>query len=271
MPSRLSVAASALVASFIVLVALAGCTAQQPDVALSKTAMPVPTVASMFEPPQVTLAPPPEAIPTPILSARTAVPNAQQPPRGMEDLLTVPVYTDQISSGWTVQPSSNIVCNTAQQGYTYRGQYAIMCMPSGDDAKLFFALEPTTRQTFLRERVVAVSFYLSGDNIAIGTDQLGVSVQGSVANSYWVADDTSAKPKGRDTAQADMPLFAETPLYYLGVNRAIQPGEWSQVVLWLDNQIYDPDYTYVVGFYLKTDQALVPRFYVDQVSLLLSK
>jgi hypothetical protein len=293
MQPRLRMVMSAVGAGLVALTTMAGCVSQQPDTT-TQTTMPAPTVAAMFEPPRATPMPPPQAIPTSILAARSAATGDQQPPRGMEDLIEIPIYTDQLSPGWTVQPSSNIVCNTQQQGFMYQGQRSIMCMPSGDDGKLFFVLDSTARAVFQRERVVAVSFYLSGGNIPIETSRpcqspsssncfylegdkvpfepmgMSVSMQGSNAYAYWVANDTSVQLKGRDLTQGG-PLFAETGLPFLGLRGTIQVNEWAQAILWLDNQIYDPEYKYVVGFYIITDQIDVPRFYVDQVSLLVSK
>lgn len=256
---------------FVALAMLFGCVTPRSDTRLTRTVVPPPTVAAIFQPLYPTPLPTPDAVPTPILLARTPDTVTQSRPRGMEDLIEVPLYSDQLAPGWTVQHSSNIVCDTEQQVNSYEGRRAIVCMPDGEDAKLFFTLDATTRTIIRRDRVVAISFFLSGGQDPIETDQLGVSMQGSNVYPYWVADDTSVRIKGRDTTRADTPLFTETALSFLGVNRTIQPDEWAQAILWLDNQIYDPDYAYLTGFYLKTDQDLTQRFYIDQVNLLVTK
>jgi hypothetical protein len=79
-----------------------------------------------------------------------------------------------------------------------------------------------------------------------------VTVLGSNSYTYWVEDDISVK-------SIYEPVFSETRLYYLGVNRTIPPNTWVKVELWLDERIYDPDYRYVTGFYIKNEASLNKR------------
>jgi hypothetical protein len=94
-------------------------------------------------------------------------------------------------------------------------------------------------------------------------------VLGSNSYTYWLANDTSVPTDTTVTVEA--PLFSETRLYDLHINRAIPPGTWVQVVVWLDDLIYDPEYTYVTGMYIKNNKGFLNTFYIDQVNLLMKR
>ena len=48
------------------------------------------------------------------------------------------------------------------------------------------------------------------------------------------------------------------------------PDTWVELVVWLDDLPYDPDYTYVTGLYLKNDKVFQQTVYVDRVALLIA-
>ena len=55
------------------------------------------------------------------------------------------------------------------------------------------------------------------------------------------------------------------------IKRAIPPNNWVEVVVWLDDRIYDPDYTNVTGMYIKNDQGFLDTFYIDDIKLLVQQ
>jgi hypothetical protein len=181
-------------------------------------------------------------------------------------LTIVDVYSDTLQPGWSLKQSFQTDYDLKQTEYVDNGRYAIEASPKVAIGTLFFTVNkgsPAYRHSDAR----GVRFRLSGGSEAIANDALTVAVVGSNAQPYWVADDNSVKIEGRVTQE--LPLFPETRLYYLDINTAIPAGTWVDVVVWLDDLQYEPEYTYVTGFYLKTERDVLPVFYVDQVQLLL--
>ncbi|MCJ7701081.1 MAG: hypothetical protein MUO62_05825 [Anaerolineales bacterium] len=50
----------------------------------------------------------------------------------------------------------------------------------------------------------------------------------------------------------------------------VPPYTWAEVIIWLEDLVYDPYYDYVVGFYLKNDESYLQTFYIDDVRLVLT-
>lgn len=257
----------------MILVALtaSGCGAPPGSLPPQDTPAPAPTVSSIFsEPP--TLPPAPTREPTTELILPTSNPTvaAQATVAALDvsQLQEVVIYDDQLSPDWSLDQSFQIGVSAQSRDFAYHGSYSLKAEPVATTGILYFTLKKTAEQTFRRSRVQALRFYLSGGSEPISNDALTVAVIGSNANPYWVKDDTSVKLEGRVTD--NQPLFSETRLSFLGINTAIPPKTFAEVTVWLDSLLYDPTYTYVTGFYLKTDKESVPSFYVDQVSLLLA-
>jgi hypothetical protein len=220
------------------------------------TIRPVATLASVND----NTIPQPTANPTTIAQATiTAL--------GEDKLIVVPVYNDALSAGWSLTNSVQTTINVKDQEYVDQGRFAIKAQPQLTTSILYFTLDKTVTKYLLRNKVQALRFYLSGGDYALDKDSMTVAVIGSNAYPYWVKNDTSVKIDGRVTN--DQPVFSETRLYYLGINKSIPPKTYVKVTLWLNDRIYDPPYTYVTGFYIKTDKTAAPTFFIDNVSLLL--
>jgi hypothetical protein len=225
---------------------------------------PTPTIPALFQEPPTRTALLPEptrtAQPAPTVPAasmtQTAVPSDA-------NLVAIPIYDDRLREGWSLEPSFRMVYDVQHDSFVNRGSYAIEAQAEDPFASLYFTIQEDSGQVFLRDRVLGLRFLLSGGESEIGNQQLAVSVVGSDAQPYWLADDNSVAPSPNTTI--DAPLFSETRLAFLSIN-VVPVGEWVEVVVWLDELIYDPYYTYVTGFYLKTDE--LPRFYIDQVELI---
>lgn len=229
-----------------------------------------PTVSVLFGTvPSLPLAEPTTIVrPIPITTPNpTAVAAATITSMDEDQLLEVPVYTDALMSDWSIAHSVQSDITVNNRLYVDHGKYSIRVKPLYGMGKLYFTLNKTAKEKFLRSRVQGVRFYLSGGSRSINNDMLAVSVIGSNARSYWIPNDTSVYLEGRVTD--DQPLFSETLLVFLGINTAIPARTYVEVTVWLDSLLYDPSYKYVTGFYLKADKQFVSEFYVDNVSLLL--
>ena len=185
---------------------------------------------------------------------------------GEEQLKEVLIYDEALSTDWSLQHSFQTIIDMRTRSYVQHGSYAIKAQPQRTTGTLYFTLNKTAKEHFRRDHVQAVRLYLSGGPEPIGNEALTVAVVGSNLYPYWVQNDTSVKIDGRVTDS--QPVFSETRLSFLGINTAIPRKTYAEVTVWLDSLLYDPPYTYVTGFYLKTDKQSVPTFYVDQVSLL---
>jgi hypothetical protein len=196
----------------------------------------------------------------------TVIAQATNVALGVKQLKEVLIYDDALASDWSLQHSFQTYIDLKSRGYVQRGRYAIKAQPQYTTGTLYFTLNKTDKEGFRRDQVQAIRFYLSGGPEPIGNDSLTVAVVGSNLYPYWVQNDNSVKIDGRVTD--NQPVFSETRLSYLGINTAIPQKTYIEITVWLDSLLYDPLYTYVTGFYLKTDKQSVPTFYVDQVSLL---
>lgn len=198
----------------------------------------------------------------------TAINQATIAALDVDQLKEVVVYDDSLASDWSLSQSFQTNINLYNKEYVYQGRYAIKVQPKFTTGTLYFTLNETAKQVFKRAQVLAVRFYLSGGAQPINNDTMTVAVIGSNKYSYWVKNDASVHIDGRTTDE--QPLFSETRLFYLGVNTAIPSKTYVEVTNWLDSRAFDPLYTYLTGFYLKTDRDSVSTFYVDKVSVLLS-
>jgi hypothetical protein len=233
----------------------------------------VPTVASAFEiqptiPPRST---PPSSIDPSVFIAptpnSTMISQVTAAALNEDKLKEVVVYDDSLRSDWSISHSFESDIDTFSKKYVYQGAYSIQVRPKFTTGTLYFTLNQTAGEPILRSRVQAIRLYLSGGDLPVNNDAIAMAVTGSNQYPYWVENDRSVKLDGRVTD--NQPLFSETRLYYLDINAAIPAKTFIKVTNWLDSRTYDPSYTYLTGFYLKTDRASVPAFYVDKVSILL--
>ncbi len=178
----------------------------------------------------------------------------------------IPIYTDKLSPGWSLKSSVDMTYNERSTTFVYTGTAAVLAQPAKPWSQLIFGVTKDSQQLYRRDRILGVRFRVSSSTAVIPTDGLVVTVYGSKLYPYYVPDDRSAtRPEGRVTT--DDPLFPETRLYFLDVNRDIEPGEWVEIVVWLD-QHFTPDYTYVTALSIKNDEKFLQPFSVDDVSLI---
>jgi hypothetical protein len=176
---------------------------------------------------------------------------------------TVTVYDDEINPNWTLDNSAGM--EYGPRSYPrHTGRYTLSVVPQIDYGKLFFTVRPETTERYLRKDVAAVAFWLYSGDDYMPLSSLAVSLAGSNSWPYWVADDKSVTNQYR-------PIFSETRLYFLDFNQSIPPRTWTEVVVWLDDLLYDPDYEYLTGVYLKNDEGFLRPFYIDNVRLIMTE
>lgn len=244
---------------------LAACGSAARTDSSATAALPTPTVAALFREATPTPAADTVAPSNPTLAAPSSVPAATAP-RDATQFKERTVFDEEMNPKWELTHSDGMEYNLAANQYVSSGQVAIAVTPTKDFGTLFFTVREQSDEQFPRARVLGLRFWLNGGPEGIRTSDLAVAVVGSNERPFWVENDTSVTVTGRTTQ--DMPLFPETRLYYLGINRDIPPETWTKVEVWLDDVQFEPEYTYVTGFFLKNDQDMRAPFYLDQISLI---
>jgi len=181
----------------------------------------------------------------------------------LNDAITMDIYADTFNPNWRLYRANNVDVNIRSRLIAHEGRSSIAVTPGKAFDQISFIVSPDSTNIYPRERVLGFRFWINpGDSNLIPSD-LAVSVLGSNANPYYVEGDTSV------TNIYD-PVFSETRLYFLGFNQAVPPYTWAEIIIWLDDLVYDPYYAYVVGFYLKNDEGYLQTFYIDDVRLVLT-
>lgn len=248
------------------------------DQAQSPTSPPLPTpsVAPFFGSPATrtpttvvtqtrTATPRPTSAPTPTTAAATPV----QPttlPESADQYPQISIYDETLNANWSVAGSQNMTVDLGNKAVVHDGKVALVAKPTKAFGKLFFAVRKNTKEVYDSEKVLGLRLWLSGGPNAIANTDLAITVLGSNQYTYWAEGDTSVHVDATITPES--PLFSETRLYDLGINR-IPPGEWVEVIVWFDKLIYDPPYKYLTGIYIKNDREFADPFYLDHVDLLL--
>ncbi len=228
----------------------------------ASTAPPLPTrrptsTPTATPPPSPT---PPEDAPPEAATIVTATPIAALPSDGrFQEII---IYDDELDPNWTLGESWGITYTLTATAVVYSGEVAASVTPLEEFGAIFFTVAPQTQQEYLREDVLGVSLWLNSGDATLPLNEMAVTIVGSNALPYWDAADDSV-----ELAEGEQ-FFSETRLYYLGLNQAIPPNQWVELIIWLDQLPYDPDYVYVTGIYLKNGDLFRDTYYVDRVVLL---
>lgn len=198
---------------------------------------------------------------------RTVSTNIPVSTRITDQIQEISIYDDLLSSDWSLSNSDFTQFEQTNQIKAQHGQTALAVKPLKAFGSLFFTVNKNTGVQFLRKSVLGFRLWLMGGRRGIATSDLAITVTGSNSYNYWKSNDTSVTINTPITL--DRPLFSETRLYDLDINRTIPEGTWVEVVVWLDNLKYDPEYTYITGIYLKNDELFNDTFYLDNVDILL--
>jgi hypothetical protein len=250
----------------------AGCAALSSAPA-SQATIPTPTVAPFFQSTATQASITSSIAATP--AANTAAiglsptPRAAIPTRIADQIAGISIFEDALNADWSAKSSSKVTYDLASTAVVHEGKKAIMVTPTDDFGLFFLTVRKEALKIYPRDRILGISFWLNGGAGSIATSDLAVTVTGSNKYSYWVADDTSVKVDTPVTA--DSPLFSETRLYFLHINHSIPPNTWVEVILWLDDRIYDPNYVNITGIYIKNDKGFLHSYYIDDVQLLVQR
>lgn len=254
-----------VVGLLLALSSLSGCGVWERQVAPSSGP---PTIAPVFRPT-------PDAGEPALATARPAgSPSVPEPSDAViasrlgNDLRRVPVFDNDLAADWSLEQSTGLGYDLASRVYVRSQPYGIEANPQHGAARLFFTVRPDTRQAYQREQIVGVSIMINGGPDGIGEEDLLFTVLGSNAYPYWRANDPSVQAAGRITDQGT--IFDEQRLYFLGFESGIPPNTWAEVIIWLDERILDPEYDYLTGIYILTDELFVKPFYIDEVNLLIA-
>jgi hypothetical protein len=222
----------------------------------SDPSMPIPTVSPLFL--DLRQNPTPQASDT---SATASSPEHTSSSTIGLTTSTNPIYNEKLDQNWTIRHNSGISVNLMSRDAANSGDYSLAVTPIKGSSRLYFTVKANSSQIYPRDSILGLSFWLYSGGQIIQPDDMSVSMSGSNAYSYWVADDTSVK-------NIYEPVFSETRLYYLGINRSIPPETWVKVELWLDDRIYDPDYINITGFYLTIADTITDTIFLDDIELI---
>ena len=215
--------------------------------------------------------PTPSFTPSPTVEAAvdgTATPAATTvSPRTSDMIEIISLYDEKLNPNWSLDNSQNMQYALADVGFVQKGKFSLKAQPAKGFGRLFFTVNKNSRDIYPRGRLLGVRLWLSGGDHLIATSDLAITITGSNQYTYWVPNDTSVKIN--TVVTPDAPLFSETRLYDLGINRSIPAKSWVEVVIWLDRLLYDPEYQYVTGMYIKNDELFTEAFYLDHMDLLL--
>jgi hypothetical protein len=240
-------------------------TRQLPEVRGEGT-QPAPTLAPVFRPGSgLALVPTPERS-EPMSAVIAGQPSAER----QEQFVEIVIYDEALHPDWSLEHSYGMRYDLGSSIYVHSGLRASTITPlvPGGDFLLTVKKEAATR--YAREDIVGVSFWLNGGENYIDPGDLVSAVLGSNQYTYWIPDDPSVQLAGRVT-QDNAHVFSPTRLYYLGINRPIPPGTWVEAINWLDERIFDPEYTYITGLYIRNDTDFLETIYVDKITLLIRR
>lgn len=257
---------------------LSGCARQVVEAPGSRSSLPTPTIHPFFAAPEdfhITggvesiFAAPAAAdpynqrnTPTPTVSAAggpsTPTPAAASPEI---ETTTITLFDESVHADWEIIDIQSMdVEMTSTQAL--RGRTALALTPTDEFQQFFMVVRKNARSIYPRDRVLGLSLWINSGDEALYPEDLALTVVGSNRYPYWLAGD-------RSVAGDDENIFSETRLYFLGINTEIPPQTWVEVQVWLDDLLYDPDYEYVTGFYIKNDSLFQRTFYVDRIELIL--
>lgn len=246
----------------------AGCAAGTPPPPTLQPPVSTPTVAPFFQnsTPQPSISP---SLAATSDNRSSPTPSVPAPTRVADQVAAISLFDDALNADWSAEQSSKTKYDVGATAFVHSGKKAIMVTPTGDFGQFFLTVRKGAQKIYPRNRILGISFWLNGGENSIATSDLAVTVTGSNQHAYWVADDTSVKINS--TVTAESPLFSETRLYFLHINRSIPPDSWVEVIVWLDDLIYDPNYTNVTGMYIKNDKGFLHPYYIDDVQLLVQR
>lgn len=168
------------------------------------------------------------------------------------------IYDDQLDRAWSADDSWDIRLDLSSRKEVQSGAVSAAITPTKDYGAFFLALKEGGRTLPITD-VIGVSLWINSGDDVLTPEDLAVTVIGSNDYTYWVKSDTSVE-------LTDPRPFSESRLVHLGMNHSIPPHTWIEIVVRLDQLIYQPDFNYVTGVYVKNDKQFRQTYYVDRVA-----
>lgn len=182
------------------------------------------------------------------------------------------IFDEKLNSNWSLDQSENVTYDLLDTSHWFEtlsrehdilsGAVSAAVAPQDGSGRFYFTVSENASEFYPRSRVLGLSFWLNSGNDYVDTDDLSINVVGSNSRKFWTPD-FDAEFQDSDS------FFFETRLYMLDVNRSIPPRTWTQVIVWMDELIFAPDYDFVTGVYIKNDSELSTTYYIDRMALLL--
>lgn len=179
------------------------------------------------------------------------------------------IFADQLDPNWNLTQSYDMAYDLQDSSHWFdlldpaqdidSGALSIAVTPQKDFGSLYFTVGPDALESYQNGKVVGISFWLNGGNEFLDTEALAISVVGSNSSPTWSENDNPIQEDGEA-------LYSETRLYFLDLNRSIPPNTWVQVVVMFQKLVYDPEFEYLTGFYIKNDEGYRNTFFIDNVA-----
>jgi len=215
----------------------------------------IPTVADYF---QVV----PTSTPRPQGTPQTPNESAFSETIELSDYQVITIYDNSLDPNWQVINTDNIDYELDSSDYYRSRDRSIKISSQTGSGTVYFVVSPDTQEEYPYHQVIGLEFWINSGNSEIATDEVSVTILGSNDYVYYVDGDDSV------TNEYD-PIFSETRLYYLDINRTIPSDTWVKIEVRLDDLIYDPIYENVTGFYIKTSEDVIQEFFIDDIQLIM--
>ncbi len=217
----------------------------------------VPTVSSIFEDIELSTQPLTRATrpstEAPLTSTSTLIPEVR-----------FTIFNESLNNNWSLEKSYGMEYDPNSQIAAYQGRRSLELRPTEGYGKFSFTVKEGSEEVFLRDEVLALSFWVYSEEDFIDNQDLLVRVKGSNEYAYWVDDDNSV-----ELTDPSRPLFPSTRLIYLGIQDTVPVGTWVNVEVWLDDLLFEPEYEYITGITIINDEDYDRTFYIDNVQLIL--
>ncbi|MEZ4714213.1 MAG: hypothetical protein R3A44_43930 [Caldilineaceae bacterium] len=204
------------------------------------------------------------AIPTSTVASQTAPITTQEPA-----LHEVYIFEDQLDSNWELAQSFGMKYDLQNTSHWFEpldstnqvdsGAVSISISPEQDFGELYFTVRPDAAQSYPRGQVVGLSFWLNSGGNFLDTEALAITIVGSNNSPIWSTTDNPIQADGKG-------LYSETRLYHLELNRSIPPNTWAPVIVIFKELLFDPEFEYLTGFYIKNDEGYNDTFYIDNIA-----
>ena len=202
---------------------------------------------------------------------RTPIPTPVPTPAPLPPIV---IYDEVLHPDWSLTESS-VEYNQFYSDNAYSGTYSLMMSPKRPRQVLWFTLNDTAPEPYLRDDIIGITFRLYSGDGYVRMGDLAATAIGSQKYPYWVPNDETVigldptwKPDDFSvTANYDY-AFSPSRLYFLGLTSDVPPNTWVWVTDWFKNRTNDLDYKYVTGFYIRNDDGFRQSVLIDDLQII---